>query len=426
MRNVYQTFQLDSGRKLKVLENINLSLYDNEVLVLLGPSGSGKSTCLRIIAGLLKPTHGKVFVHEHPLHAANSEVALVFQSFALLPWLNVVDNVALGLKPLKLTREEVEHRVKRAIDLVGLEGFEEAYPKELSGGMKQRVGFARAVIMERPILCLDEPFSALDVLTAETMRKEILNLWLAKKTAIKSIVLITHNISEAVSMGSRILVMGSNPGQIRYSIRNELPYPRDEKSAAFKSLVEIIRDVLTEAIIPDTPEWVPPALQGQAIEAPPQVALTEVVGLLELVSEEGGRADAFGLANKLMKDSLQILLMAKAAELLDFVDTPKNQIVLTDLGRNFIRADINRRKEMIHERLMQLKLTQMFFHRLQNSDGMSMGKDDAIQTIHEWLPNENPETVFDTLVQWGRYGELFGYNDDSKDVYIDNQDDEES
>lgn len=419
LRNVYQTFQLESGRKLKVLENINLSLYDNEVLVLLGPSGSGKSTCLRIISGLLKPTHGKVFVQDQVLQSANSEVALVFQSFALLPWLNVADNVALGLKPLKLSKAEVEHRVKQTIDLVGLEGFEEAYPKELSGGMKQRVGFARAVVMERPILCLDEPFSALDVLTSETMRKEILNLWLAKKTAIKSVVLITHNISEAVSMGSRILVMGSNPGQIRYSIRNELPYPRDEKSAAFKSLVEIIRDVLTEAIIPDTPEWVPPALQGQAIEAPPNVNLTEVVGLIELVYEEGGRADAFALANKLMKDSLQILLMAKAAELLDFVDTPKNQIVLTDLGRNFLKSDINRQKEMIHERLMQLKLTQLFHNRLQNSDGLSMSKEDAIQTIHEWLPNENPEVVFDTLVQWGRYGELFGYNDDSKEVYLD-------
>lgn len=426
LRNVYQTFQLDSGRKLKVLENINLSLYDNEVLVLLGPSGSGKSTCLRILAGLLKPTHGKVFVHDKTLQDINSDVALVFQSFALLPWLNVADNVALGLKPLMLPKVEVEQRVKRAIDLVGLEGFEEAYPKELSGGMKQRVGFARAVVMERPILCLDEPFSALDILTAETLRKEVLNLWLAKKTSVQSIVLITHNITEAVSMGSRILVMGSNPGQIRYTIRNELPYPRDEKSVAFKNLVEIIRDVLTEAIIPDTPDWVPPALQGQAVEAPPNVNMTEVVGLLELVSEEGGRADAFALAPKLMKDSLQILLMAKAAELLDFVDTPKNQIVLTDLGKNFIKADINRRKEMIHERLMQLKLTQLFYHRLLNSDSMSMSKDDAIQTIHEWLPNENPETVFDTLIQWGRYGELFGYNDDSKEVYIDKDESEET
>lgn len=411
---------MDSGRKLKVLENINLTLYENEVLVLLGPSGSGKSTCLRLMAGLLEPTHGNVLLHNEDLEGVNEEVSLVFQSFALLPWLNVADNVALGLKSQSLPEEEVEQKIKKAIDLVGLEGFEEAYPKELSGGMKQRVGFARALVMERPILCLDEPFSALDVLTAETLRKEILNLWLSRKTAIKSIVLITHNIAEAVSMGSRILVMGSNPGQIRYTIRNELPYPRDEKTSSVKSLVEIIKDVLTESIIPDAPEWVPPALQGTGFEAPPKVNMTEVVGFLEVVMEEGGRADAFTLAHKLTKESLNILLMAKAAELMDFVDTPKNQIVLTDLGRAFVKADINQRKKMIHEGLMQLKLTQQFYQRILNNEGSSMGRDEAIQTIHEWLPNENPEDVFDTLVQWGRYGELFGYNDDNKEVYIDN------
>ena len=419
LRNIYQTFKLDSGRKIKVLQDINLSVNKAEVLVLLGPSGSGKSTCLRILAGLLDPTQGKVFLNGEKLDHTNPEVALVFQSFALLPWLNVADNVALGIKPLRLPEDEVQKRVKHAIDLVGLEGFEEAYPKELSGGMKQRVGFARALVMERPILCLDEPFSALDVLTAETLRKEVLNLWLAQKTSIQSIVLITHNISEAVSMGGRILVMGSNPGQIRYSIKNEMSYPRDEKTAAFKSLVESIHDVLTEAIIPDTPDWIPPAFAGNTIESLPIVNLTEMVGFLEILSEEGGRADIFALAQKLMKDSLHILLMTKAAELLDFVDTPKNQIILTDLGRNFIKADINRRKQLIHERMMQLKLVQMFYQKILNAEELSISKEDAIQSIHEWLPNENPEDVFDTLVQWGRFGELFGYNDDKEQVYID-------
>lgn len=422
LRNIYQNFQLDSGRKLKVLDNINLSLYENEVLVLLGPSGSGKSTCLRLMAGLLSPSHGKVFLHEETLEGVNEEVALVFQSFALLPWLNVADNVALGLKPMGLAEDEVDLRVKKAINLVGLEGFEEAYPKELSGGMKQRVGFARAVVMERPILCLDEPFSALDVLTAETLRKEILNLWLSRKTAIKSIVLITHNIAEAVSMGSRILVMGSNPGQIRYTIRNELPYPRDDKMASVKSLIENIRDVLTESIIPDTPEWVAPTLPGNYFEALPKVNMTEVVGFLEVVMTEGGRVDAFVLAHKLNKDSLHILLMAKAAELLDFVDTPKNQIVLTDLGRAFVKAAVNVRKRMIHDGLMQLKLTQQFYQRLAQQDKEAMLRNEAIQTMHEWMPNENPEDVFNTLIQWGRYGELFGYNDDLKVVYIDRGD----
>lgn len=419
LKNIYQTFQLDSGRKIKVLQDINFSLNKGEVLVLLGPSGSGKSTCLRVLAGLLEPSQGKVFINGKKLEGPNSQVSLVFQSFALLPWLNVQDNVALGIKPLNLDDEEIKMRVKKAIDLVGLEGFEEAYPKELSGGMKQRVGFARALVMERPILFLDEPFSALDVLTAETLRKEVLNLWTSKKTNTDSIILITHNISEAVSMGSRILVLGSNPGQIRYSIKNDLPYPRDEKSSAFKSLVESIHDVLTEAIIPDTPDWVPPAFAANTLESLPNVALTEVVGFLELLSQEGGRADIFALAQKLMKDSLNILVMTKAAELLDFVDTPKNQIVLTDLGRTFIKADINRRKQLIHERMMQLKVTQMFYQKLVNTEGLAIQKEEAIQSIHEWLPNENPEEVFDTLVQWGRFGELFGYNDDSQSVYID-------
>ena len=419
LKNVYQNFKLDSGRNLKVLKDINLILNPDEVLVLLGPSGSGKSTCLRVLAGLLSPTQGKVFLREKKLEGSNPDVALVFQSFALLPWLNVADNVAVGIKPLKLPDEEVKVRVKRAIDLVGLEGFEEAYPKELSGGMKQRVGFARAIVMERPLLFLDEPFSALDVLTAETLRKEVLNLWTSKKTSIQSVVLITHNITEAVSMGSRILVMGSNPGEIRYSIKNDLPYPRDEKLTSFKSLVESIHDILTEAIIPETPEWVPPSVEANTIESIPHVNLTEVVGFLELIAQEGGRIDIFSLANKLMKDSLNVLLMAKAAELMDFVDTPKNQIVLTDLGRNFVRGDVNSRKKMVHERMMQLKLIQMFYQKLINAEDLSVLKEDAIQSFHEWLPNENPEEVFNTLVQWGRYGELFGYNSDSESVYID-------
>ena len=419
LKNIYQTFKLDSGRRLRVLKDINLTLNQSEVLVLLGPSGSGKSTCLRILAGLLEPSEGNVFLKGEKLETTNPDVALVFQSFALLPWLNVYDNVALGVKSLDLDEEETQNRVKHAIDLVGLEGFEEAYPKELSGGMKQRVGFARALVMQRPILFLDEPFSALDVLTAETLRKEVLTFWLSKKTSIQSIVLITHNITEAVSMGSRILVMGANPGEIKYTIKNDLPYPRDEKTSAFKSLVENIHDVLTEAIIPDTPEWVPPMFAANTIESLPNISLTEVVGFLEHLAEEGGRADIFTLAHKLMKDSLNILLMAKASELLDFVDTPKNQVVLTELGRSFIRADINRRKQMIHERMMQLKITQMFYQKLLDNDELTISKEEAIQTIHEWLPNENPEDVLDVLVQWGRFGELFGYNDDSETVYID-------
>lgn len=419
LKDIYQTFTLDTGRKIKVLNGVDLVVNPGEVLVLLGPSGSGKSTCLRIIAGLLEPTRGSVNINGHPLVGPNPDVALVFQSFALLPWKNVADNVAVGVKSLLLPQDEEAARVKRAIDLVGLEGFEEAYPKELSGGMKQRVGIARALVMERPILCLDEPFSALDVLTAETLRKEVLNLWLSKKTATQSIVLITHNITEAVSMGSRILVMGGTTGKIGFSIKNDLPYPRDEKSSAFKGLVDNIHDLLTEAIIPDTPEWVPPALAAPSVEAIPNVNMTEVVGILEILSQQAGRVDAFALAERLMKESIEVLILAKAAELLDFVDTPKNQIVLTELGRAFVRADVNERKRWIHRQLMQLKIVQLFHQKLSAMSNQAMPHEDALQAIHDWLPNEDPEAVLDTLIQWGRYGELFGFNADTKQVYID-------
>lgn len=419
LKGINHTFTMGMGQKLRVLQNLDLSLYSDEIVALLGPSGSGKSTCLRILAGLIKPSDGEVLVDGKPLDGPNPWASMVFQSYALLPWQTVFENVALGLEPYHLPKADLRTRVRRAIDLVGLEGFEEAYPKELSGGMKQRVGVARAIAMERPIICLDEPFSALDVLSAETLRTEILNIWLSKKTATKSIVLVTHNITEAAWFAKRILVMGTNPGHVRVSIKNDLPYPRDERSSGFKSLVNNIHDVITQAIIPDTPEWVPPALAGTSIETLPQVPLSEVIGLLEFIAARGGQADSFAIAGELGRDFGQVLFLAKAAELLDFVDTPKNAIVLTDFGRRFIQGDVNVRKRVLHEALKQLKLVQLLEQRLRGSNHYTMPLDAALESMHEWLPNENAAAVLDTLIQWGRYGELFGYNDDTKEVYLD-------
>ncbi len=244
LAGICKTFTLDTGRALPVLNDVNLMVNDAEVLVLLGPSGSGKSTCLRIMAGLSQPSAGTVVSMGRILTKPNPDVSLVFQSFALLPWKNTFANVEIGIKHLSLVEHEERHRIHNAIELVGLAGFEEAYPRELSGGMKQRVGIARALVMERPVLCLDEPFSALDVLTAETLRHEVVNLWLSGKTATKAIVLVTHNITEAVSMGGRILVMGTD-GKIGRTIMNDLSYPRDEKNERFKKLVDDIHDLLT-------------------------------------------------------------------------------------------------------------------------------------------------------------------------------------
>jgi NitT/TauT family transport system ATP-binding protein len=214
LKHISKNYRLESGTEIRVLKDVNLSVEDDEIVALLGPSGSGKSTCLRIMCGLLSPTSGEVISNSKPLEGTNYDVSLVFQSFALFPWETVYRNVELALKPMKLLPQEVRARVRKAIDLVGLEGFEEAYPRELSGGMKQRVGIARALIMERPILFLDEPFSALDVLTADTLRFEIINFWQSKNTAVRTMVLVTHNIQEAVYMARKILVMGINPGHI--------------------------------------------------------------------------------------------------------------------------------------------------------------------------------------------------------------------
>jgi NitT/TauT family transport system ATP-binding protein len=419
LQGIHQSFEMATGQKLRVLRDLSLQLMPNEVLVILGPSGSGKSTCLRIMAGLLEPSQGKAFRGGEPIDGPNPDVAMVFQNFALLPWLTVAENVAVGLDSLRLPDPEVKERVKKAIDFVGLEGFEDAYPKELSGGMKQRVGIARALVMERPVLFLDEPFSSLDVLTAESLRREVLNLWTSKKTPVKSVVLITHNIFEAVSLGSRILVMGSNPGQVRLAIRNDLPYPRDEKSGTFRSLVEDIHDVITEAIIPDTPEWVPPALLASTVESIPPVSLPEMVGLVELIAQQGGRADAFILAQALVKDSVKILLMAKAAELLDLVDTPKNSIVLTDLGRRFVGADVNERKKIFREQALQLQLIKLLKERISSQPSGELSQDDAIAGIQEWLPNELSDQVLDTLIQWGRYGEIINFDADTQLLVLD-------
>lgn len=419
LRNVYHSFALESGRQVRALENITLSVQDQEVLVLLGPSGSGKSTCLRILAGLIPPTQGEVLLNGQRMEGVNASLALVFQNFALLPWLSVEENIALGLNTKNITPDDAHQRIRHTIDLVGLGGFEEAYPRELSGGMKQRVGIARALVMNRPVLALDEPFSALDVLTAESLRKEVLQVWRSKRTDTRALILVTHNISEAVSMGTRIVVMGSNPGHIRFSIENKIPYPRVENADAFRILVEDLHAILTEAILPDIPDKVSPEEKKPLLEAIPPVSLIEVTGLLEAVSLEGGEVSALTLAQEMRRDAVHILLMAHAAEMIDLIDTPKNIIVLTELGRQFIQGDVSQRKKLLHAQMLRLPLAQRFHEHLAAMPDKGMHKSEAERLMHDWLPNESPETVLHTLIQWGRFAELFGYSDKTKSVYID-------
>ncbi|MEK6704754.1 MAG: nitrate/sulfonate/bicarbonate ABC transporter ATP-binding protein [Bdellovibrionota bacterium] len=425
LRNVSKTYKLESGTDLKVLDGVNLSVYEDEIVALLGPSGVGKSTCLRIMSGLTETTDGEILIHGKPLDGINHDVSMVFQSFALFPWETVYMNIALALKPLHIPLAEIRARVKKAIDIVGLEGFEEAYPRELSGGMKQRVGIARAIVMERPVLFLDEPFSVLDILTADTLMTEVIDIFLDKKTPTRTMVLVTHNIQEAVLMAKRILVMGSNPGFVRREIVNDIPYPRDDQSPSFRLIVSQIHALITEALMPDAPVHVGPSVlpkpqvKEPPVEALPNVQIGEVIGLLEAIADSGGTADIFELAHQTGKDFGRTLYLAKAAEILELVDTPKQSVVLTEFGRPFVDGDINIRKRMLHELFGGLRIVQMTTNLLRKDEGLRLPVEALTERIAEWLPNENPHQIVEVLVSWGRFAEYFGYNDDTKEMYLD-------
>ncbi len=417
MRHVDKRFALPTGAELTVLRDISLQINPGEIVALLGPSGSGKSTLMRILTGLIAPSSGEVLAYGEPLHGFHPRASIVFQNFALYPWLTVYQNIALGLEWLRLPPEESAPRVHRVIDMVGLEGFEEAYPKELSGGMKQRVGIARAIAVQPELLCMDEPFSALDVLTAENLRAEVLSLWLDKKVDIKSVLFVTHDIREAVLLASRIVVLGANPGAIRVILTNDIPHPRNPRLPAFQSMIDRIHDIITRAIIPD--EAAPALAAPRPVEPLPAVSVSEVTGLLEVVHARGDSIDVFDLAGSIRKDFGTALTVVKAAEMLDLVDTPKQLVVITETGAEFLRGDVNGRKELFRKQLESLRLFQLVAAMLRRKGDLSLDAEIVIEQLAILLPNEDPERLFDTLVGWGRYGEFFGYNADAKVLYLD-------
>ncbi|HXY37745.1 MAG TPA: ATP-binding cassette domain-containing protein, partial [Planctomycetaceae bacterium] len=360
-----------------VLEDVSLEICPNEILGILGPSGCGKSTLLRVLVGLIPPTRGHVFAHGRPLVGMHPGVALVFQNFGLFPWLTVKQNVEMALTGLNLTKAEAADRVTRSIQMVGLGGHQEAFPKELSGGMKQRVGIARAMARGPELLCMDEPFSALDVFTAESLRSEIYNLWvsrngastdrLAAPSSLKSIVMITHLIEEAVLLADRIVIMGTMPGHIRQILRNTIPHPRNSQSPAFLALVRQIHQIIVSEHMPDEPPQAEPksAIPGMAMEPIPCVELEQVFGLLEIVHDHQGKVDVFTLEKLTDAEFGHTLALVMAGEILDFLDTPKEMVVLTDLGRHFIVEDIADRKTILREQVLKLDLFRFLIKRLE-------------------------------------------------------------
>jgi NitT/TauT family transport system ATP-binding protein len=414
-RNISQDFTLPNGQQLRVLEHVGVTVGASEVVALLGPSGSGKSTILRMLAGLITPTHGEVFYHGHPLHGLNPGVAIVFQSFALFPWMTVTENVKVVLEVLRLPPHEVAERTERSITRVGLGGFEKAYPRELSGGMKQRVGIARALAVEPEILFMDEPFSQVDALTAETLRAEVLNIWSAKERSLSSILMVSHDIKEVVFMADRIIVLGgAHPAQVRKVVQNDLPRPRDYRAPECLELVDRLHDIITGSELPDVPAGPAPREPG-FLEPIPPVSAVEIIGLLELLETRGGKEDVFRIAGAANKEFGHVIAVVKAAEMLNFVDTPKSTVILEPLGKRLVQAPAEDRKAIWREQLLTLSLFREIHDVLRRQRKHRIDRDFILETIVIRLPQENYERVFQTLVGWATFGDLFVY-DEAKEM----------
>lgn len=417
VKNVSQEFNLPNGKSLKVLADVNLCINKREVVALLGPSGCGKSTLLRIMAGLIPPSKGDVLYHDQPLHDLNTGVSIVFQSFALFPWMSVAENIQTALQSRGFPANEIEDRAQKAIQMVGLAGFEETYPRELSGGMKQRVGIARALSVDPEILFMDEPFSHVDALTAESLRAEVIDIWAAHDKNPSSVLMVSHDISEVVYMADRIVVLGTNPGHILKIVENPLPRPRDYRGADFNKLVDQLHDIITGHEIPDVPE---PVLQPNELppaESLPDVSPSEIVGILEYLDARGGKEDVFRIATETDKEFGSILQVVKAAELLDFVDTPKRMVVLTPDGQRFVKATSQERQNIWKDQLLKLRLFKQVNDMLTKHPRAKLDAELVQEVIILNLPSENFEKTFATFIHWTHYGNLFAYDEDTQKIF---------
>jgi NitT/TauT family transport system ATP-binding protein len=413
---IAKTFPLPAGGEQTVLEEVTLSIAAGEVVALLGRSGSGKSTLLRIMAGLIQPSRGRVLVKGAPLKGPNAGVAMVFQSFALLPWLTVQENAELGLYARGVAREICENEATAALSMVGLEGFEGAYPKELSGGMRQRVGFARAFVMKPDVLMMDEPFSALDVLTAENLRGEISDLWERSAFPAKSILVVTHNIEEAVLLADRIVVLGANPGCIRGEVKVDIPRPRDKKGLRFVALVDYIYTVMTN---PQAPvEELPSAGKSDRFPMVPHARVGGISGLLEIVNDRGGREDLPKLADSLRLEVDDLLPAVDASAMLGFAKVAQGDVTITDAGTEFATAGVHRSHEIFKEQVLKnVPFLSTVIEALRHKKDGRIGKEFLLDILDEHFSASEAERQFETLVDWGRYAQLFGYDADEERLY---------
>ena len=405
-----------SQNRIQVISATDLEIVPGEILALLGPSGSGKSTMLRMLTGLSRPSAGQVFWHGKPIGDTEINVSIVFQSFALFPWLTVLENVEAPLQARGVAPDERRERSLHMLDVVGLDGFQAAYPKELSGGMRQRVGFARALVVEPEVLFMDEPFSALDVLTAENLRSELLELWANKTMPTKAVFIVTHNIEEAVLLADRIIVLGRNPGHIRTDFRVQLAQPRDRKSEPFTQLVDYIYKVLTR---PDAPAEVPDQQAGRKprdqrqmhYQMLPHARPGGMAGLLELLLDKGGRDDIYRLADDLAFEIDDLLPIVDAAQLLGFLKIDEGDAAITESGTEFANSEILRQKELFREAAVNnILLLRQIRRALETKSDHTVPEEFFLDMLDEQFSEEESQRQMETAVAWGRYAELFDFD----------------
>ena len=422
IRGVCRSFPKGSGEEILVLEKVDLTIRSGEIVGLLGRSGSGKSTLLRIIAGLVAPSAGDAKCRGETIMGPPNGVSMVFQSFALFPWLTVLQNVELGLEALGVESSERRKRALAAIDLIGLDGFESAYPKELSGGMRQRVGFARALVVHPDLLLMDEPFSALDVLTAETLRTDLIDLWIEGRLPIKSVLMVTHNIEEAVLMCDRILVFSSNPGRVASEIKVDFPHPRNRLDPAFRQMVDSIYARMTQRPEPKAPaiEGIQGTGVGMILN---HVSSNLLSGLIETLAAApyNGHADLPVLASHLQLEADELFHLGESLQLLRFAQLSEGALMLTDAGKRFANMETDTRKRLFAEHMTSYVPVVGLIKRVLDERPSHTAPEARFRVeLEDYMSEGAADETLKTIISWGRYAELFAYDEQSETFSLEN------
>lgn len=422
LKNIKKHFKRGDRQDLLVLDNVNLDLYNGEITAILGKSGSGKSTLLRIIAGLIKPSYGDVIYQGNKINGPAAGLAMVFQNFALMPWLTVLQNVELGLEALKVPKEQRRKQSLEAIDIVGLDGFESAYPRELSGGMCQRVGFARALAINPDVLLMDEPFSSLDVLTADNLSSDLLDLWQSKKTNLKNILLVTHNIEEAVFLSDRIIIFGNNPGTVQAELIVDIPHPRNNQDPKFVPVVDNIYTLMTTSIA-DIGGFSKYKIISFGYRLP-DVEVSELTGLIDVLHEKeykDQQIDLPILADELHLDIDNLFSVTEALEILRFAQVSKGDIELNASGKIFAEADILERKKIFAEHLTNYVPLARYIRRvLDDRPEHCASEERFLNELEDYLSKDAAKEVLQIVTEWGRYAEIFAYDYNTRQLSLEN------